>query len=91
MDDAYNLIDIRQSCYKPSCSMPDEPQYDEKTDCSLTKTAQIIGMTLPGHPGGATSDRERVLAQGNTRLNGCVRHIIPGNAHAGLVKIAHYL
>ena len=71
--------------------MPDEPQYDEKTDCSLTKTAQIIGMTLPGHPGRATSDRERVLAQGNTRLNGCVRHIIPGNAHAGLVKIAHYL
>jgi len=61
--------------------MPDEPQYDEKTDCSLTKTAQIIGMPLPCHQGPATSDRERVLAQGYTRLNGCVRHIIPGNAH----------
>jgi hypothetical protein len=29
--------------------MPDELQYDEKTDCSLTKTAQIIGMPLPCH------------------------------------------
>lgn len=63
MDDAYDLIDIRQSCYKSSCQMPDESQYDEKTDSSLTKTAQIIGMPLLGHPGRATSDRERVLAE----------------------------